>query len=45
MVQTSETLIDSGAVQKGADFVRAFALGFEVKVGPLVCKRILLLTA
>lgn len=30
-VQTSEHTIDSGAVQKGADFVKAFALGFEVK--------------
>ncbi len=31
-VQTSTHTVDSGAVQKGADFVKAFALGFDVNV-------------
>lgn len=31
-VQSSPHTVDSGAVQKGADFVKAFALGFDVNV-------------
>ena len=34
-LQTSSHTVDSGAVQKGADFVKAFALGFDVSVRPL----------
>ncbi|CAD6567992.1 MAG: translation initiation factor eIF3 subunit [Tremellales sp. Tagirdzhanova-0007] len=30
-IKTSAHTVDSGAVQKGADFVKAFALGFDVK--------------
>lgn len=30
-LKTSNHTVDSGAVQKGADFVKAFALGFDVK--------------
>ena len=30
-LRTSNTTDDDGALQKGADFVRAFALGFEVE--------------
>ncbi|KAI8384474.1 pre-rRNA-processing protein PNO1 [Radiomyces spectabilis] len=30
-LRTSPSTTDSGALQKGADFVRAFALGFEVE--------------
>ena len=29
-IKSSETTLDSGAAQKGADFVSAFAMGFEV---------------
>lgn len=31
-MQSSGHTVDSGAVQKGADFVKAFALGFDVNV-------------
>ncbi len=31
VAQTSEHTVDSGALQKGEDFVRAFVLGFEVQ--------------
>lgn len=30
--QSSTHTVDTGAVQKGADFVKAFALGFDVNV-------------
>lgn len=33
--QTSSHTVDSGAVQKGADFVKAFALGFDVNVSSM----------
>ena len=28
--QTSDHTVDSGSIQKGADFVKAYALGFDV---------------
>jgi rRNA processing protein Krr1/Pno1 len=31
-LQTSKATKDIGALQKGADFVKAFALGFDVNV-------------
>ena len=31
-LQTSEHTTDPGALQKGADFVKAFVLGFDVQV-------------
>jgi rRNA processing protein Krr1/Pno1 len=31
-LQTSKSTIDPGAIQKAADFVRAFMLGFDVEV-------------
>jgi RNA-binding protein PNO1 len=33
VVQTSSHTVEAGALVKGADFVRAFVLGFEVQVG------------
>lgn len=33
-MRTSEHTVDTGAVQKGADFVKAYALGFDVNVSP-----------
>jgi len=32
MNQTSKFTKDIGAIQKGADFVKAYALGFDVNV-------------
>lgn len=29
-MRTSKSTVDDGALQKGEDFVRAFALGFDV---------------
>ena len=34
-LKTSEHTVDTGAVQKGADFVKAYALGFDVNVSNL----------
>ena len=31
-MQTSKFTIDSGAIQKATDFVKAFTLGFDVEV-------------
>ncbi len=41
--QTSKATKDIGAIQKGADFVKAYALGFDVNVSsmfllPVYCK-------
>lgn len=35
--QTSKDTTDIGAIQKAADFVQAFLLGFEVEVSVLGC--------
>ncbi len=35
--QTSKHTKDIGAIQKGADFVKAYALGFDVNVSRLPC--------
>ena len=35
--QTSAQTAEVGAIQKAADFLRAFMLGFDVKVGILIC--------
>lgn len=34
--QTSKFTTDPGAIQKAADFVKAFMLGFDVEVGGLL---------
>ena len=35
--KTCESTVDPGALQKAADFVKAFMLGFAVQVSGLVC--------
>jgi rRNA processing protein Krr1/Pno1 len=39
--QTSKATKDIGALQKGADFIKAFALGFDVNVDHLVPRKFL----
>jgi RNA-binding protein PNO1 len=31
LYQTSEHTVDSGALQKGSDFLQAFMMGFEIQ--------------
>ena len=35
-MQTSDHTVDTGSIQKGADFVKAYALGFDVNVSSLL---------